>query len=133
MCLLRCNFVKIDSNIIFLSLSYSVKWSILFANITLSRQAIKQHQAKFDVTWKQQNKRQLLLRTSKHYILPLTYNGNMAFIGLMDVPKYYSLQRVSVVDGAGTLWERKRPEGNWSELRHKKTLKDIYPTSETIN
>ena len=54
--------VNVDSDSICLSPSQSVKWSILFANIVLSRWALKWHQAMFGVTWFHCNKRQLLHR-----------------------------------------------------------------------
>ena len=42
--------VKIDSNLICLSPSWSVNWSILIVN---SRLPLKRHQAKFTITWEQ--------------------------------------------------------------------------------
>ena len=59
-----CNIfiVKIDLNLVSPSPSCSVKQSILFVNVSLSRQAIKQPHPKFGITWEKWNKWQLLQR-----------------------------------------------------------------------
>ena len=96
---------KIDSNIICLSPSQSVKLSILFVNIVSRRREVKQHQAMFGVSCKQQNKCQLLhrqarIRSSSNlqynedvftFIAALNTTGILAHISVLHIPSRFGV------------------------------------------